>query len=96
MARRRIAFRIVIAALGFFWFLPAAHADEVTPNERVTSKLKVRAEAKSSADVVGYLKPGDKADLVKTVGAWREIKFQTTTGYVSSSFTTVVTIGPAE
>jgi endonuclease G len=53
----------------------------------------VRADTASDAEVVGYLKPGEKAELVKTVGAWREIKLTDTTGFVPSSYTTVVPDG---
>ena len=79
----------MIAALAFFCFIPLALADQVTPSERVTTQLRVRADAASDAEVVGYLKPGEKAELVKTMGAWRKIKLTDTTGYVSTSYTTV-------
>lgn len=68
----------------------AAWADQVTPNDRVTTRLRVRAEASSDAEIVGYLKPGDQVPLVKTSGAWREVQLPDTTGYVASSYTTVV------
>jgi competence protein ComEC len=86
---------MVIAALGFFCFLPAALADQVTPNERVTTRLRVRAEASSDAEVVGYLNPGEKAELVKTIGAWREVKATTWAGFVPSGYTSVISDKPA-
>jgi len=71
----------------------AAWAEQVTPNDRVTSRLRVRSEAKSDGGLVGYLKPGETAELVKTMGGWREIKFAGSTGYVASTYTTVVPDG---
>jgi hypothetical protein len=41
------------------------------------------------------LKPGEKADLLRTMGAWREVKAATWTGYVPSGYTTVIPDGPA-
>ena len=74
----------------------AAWADQVTPNDRVSSRLLVRSEAKSDAEIVGYLKTHDKVPLIKTTGAWREVKLPDTTGFVASSYSTVIPDGIPE
>ncbi len=93
MVPSRWTFRTLVAALAFFSFVAPALADQVTPNELVKTRLRAKDQPSSEGNVVGYLKPGEKADLLRTTGAWREVKAATWTGYVPSGYTTV-RIGP--
>jgi len=79
----------LVATLAFFFFAPA-FADQVTPSERVKTRLRAKDQPGPEGNVVGYLKPGEKADLLRTTGAWREVKAATWTGYVPSGYTTVI------
>jgi competence protein ComEC len=85
----------LVAALAFLFLVPAAFGDQVTPNERVKTRLRAKDQLGPEGNVVGYLKPGDKAVLVRTTGAWREVKAATWTGYVPSGYTTVIPDEPA-
>ena len=88
LLRRQYLPTLLVSALLFA--ASAAYADQVTPNDRVTTRLRVRAEANTDAEVIGYLKPGDKVPLVKTSGAWREVQMPNRTGFVASSYSKVV------
>ena len=90
MVPSRRTLRTLVATLAFFFFVAPALADQVTPNGRVKTKLRAKDQPGPEGNVVGYLKPGDKAVLVRTTGAWREVKAGTWTGYVPSGYTTVI------
>ncbi len=71
---------------------PQIWADLVTPNDRVTSRLVVRADSNSSSTIRGYLYPGDTAQLDGSVPYWYEIKLDDgTPGFVSKGYASVVT-----
>jgi hypothetical protein len=95
MALRLRTYPIWTAVLGFSCFLCPTFAAQVAPNDRVTSKLRVRAEAASHAEVIVYLKLGDSAELVKTVGGWRKTRLPNTTGYLFSAYAKVVPDNPS-
>ena len=67
-----------------------AFAEQVTPNERVTTRLRVRTEPNTHAEAVGYLAPGELAPYVRTAGGWREITFASHPAYVATSYTRIV------
>jgi hypothetical protein len=67
-----------------------ARADQVTPSDRVHSRLGVHETASSDADLRGFLLPGDRVPLVETNGPWRQILFQGQPGFVASSYSRVV------
>ena len=94
MVPSRRTIRTLVAALAFFSFVAPALADQVTPNERVKTRLRAKDQPGPEGNVVGYLKPGENAVLVRTTGAWREVKAGTWTGYVPSGYTTVIPDGP--
>lgn len=94
--RRPRAFRFLIAALAFGCFVPLANAEQVTPSNRVVTRLRARDQPNAKGEVIGYLKPGDKAELVKTTGAWREVKAASWTGFVPVGYTVVIPDEPAE
>jgi len=90
MVPSRRILRTLVATLAFLFFVAPALADQVTPSERVKTRLRAKDQPGPEGNVVGYLKPGEKADLLRTTGAWREVKAATWTGYVPSGYTTVI------
>jgi Predicted hydrolase (metallo-beta-lactamase superfamily) len=94
MVPSRWTFRTLVATLAFLFFVAPALADQVTPNGRVKTKLRAKDQPGPEGNVVGYLKPGENAVLVRTTGAWREVKAPTWTGYVPSGYTMVIPDGP--
>jgi hypothetical protein len=52
----------LVAALAFFFLVPAALGDQVTPSERVKTRLRAKDQPGPEGNVVGYLKPGEKAE----------------------------------
>lgn len=69
---------------------PALAAPEVSPSERVTRNVVVRAQPGGDAAMVGGLFPGDEAELLGEVPGWYQIRLDDgRTGYVSKSWTVV-------
>jgi hypothetical protein len=62
MVPSRRILRALVAALAFSFLVPAALADQVTPNGRVKTKLRAKDQPGPEGNVVGYLKPGEKAE----------------------------------
>ena len=68
-----------------------AYADQVTPSERVKSRLNVRAKAVAGSRVVGALRPGDLVPLVTALDGWYEVQLEEgVTGFVSAGYTELV------
>jgi hypothetical protein len=82
--------RTAVLAFVLFAAPSLARADQVSPSDRVHSRLAVHEAAASNADVRGYLLPGDRVPLVETKGPWRQIVFQGQAGFVASSYSRVV------
>jgi len=77
-----------------------ALADDVTPNDRVETRLRVRMEPNTdiTTPVIGFLEPGQTAELIDdTVSYWYEIRLDSgTSGYVSKAYSRVIPdVGPA-
>lgn len=83
-----------IVAIAVFCFLHATRpwADTVTPNDRVSSGLNVRAEATASSSLVGRLEVGQHADLVGQIPYWYNVQLSDgSLGWVSKGYSHVVT-----
>jgi hypothetical protein len=52
----------LVAALALFFLVAPALADQVTTNGRVKTKLRAKDQPGPEGNVVGYLKPGEKAE----------------------------------
>lgn len=75
-----------------------AWADRVVPSNRVESQLRVRAQPNSSSPTVGYLEPGDSAQLDDRIPHWYGITLDNgTRGYVSKAWSQVIadSVAPA-
>ncbi|NHC41743.1 SpoIID/LytB domain-containing protein [Bacillus sp. MM2020_1] len=58
-----------------------------TKTGKVTaSRLNVRATASTKSKVIGTLKKNQSVTIVSTNGSWKKIKYDKTTGYVSSKY----------
>ncbi|MFC1626423.1 SH3 domain-containing protein [Pseudomonadota bacterium] len=67
-------------------------AETVTPSDRVTTSLKVRAEPSTSSQEVGRLRLGESADLIESVPHWYHVKLSDDTeGYVYKSWSKLLT-----
>ena len=95
IVRRHRTFRTLIAALALLCLVPTSLAEQVTPSGRVVTRLRARDQPNSKGEVIGYLKPGENAELVKTTGAWREVKAGTWSGFMPSGYTVVLPDEPA-
>ena len=91
-------FRISLLAL-LSLSVASALADEVTPNDRVESRLRVRASpsADPSTPIVAFLEPGERAELLDDVPYWWQIRTSAgTEGFVSKGYARVIpAVGPA-
>lgn len=68
-------------------FIQHTLADTVVPSDRITSSLKVRAEASASSDTVGRLYKGESAQYLDSVPHWYHISLSNgTKGYVHKSW----------
>jgi competence protein ComEC len=65
-----------------------AHALTITPSDRVSVSLNLRAQPSSSSRVVGVLRPGDTAEVIDDqVPRWYRVRLSDQTeGYVSKSW----------
>lgn len=74
-------------------------ADEVAPNDRVETRLRVRAapDADDTTPVVAFLEPGETAELLDDVPYWWQITTDDgIEGFVSKGFSRVIPdVGPA-
>ena len=85
-------FRISLLAL-LFLSVASALADEVTPNDRVETRLRVRAapSADAATPIVAFLAPGENAELVDDVPYWWQIRTSAgTEGFVSKGYSRVI------
>ncbi len=75
-------------------FLPSfARAERVTPSERVTGSVKVKAAPRSgsSVSIVGRMRPGDSALLLDKVPYYYHIRLDNNVeGYVSKAWTSLI------
>lgn len=69
---------------------PASAQGEVTPSERVTRNVVVRAGPSTSSARLGALQPGDEAELIGEVPGWYQVRLQDgRVGFVSKTWTVV-------
>lgn len=69
----------------------AAHAEDITPLEHVTTRLNVRAQPSTDSAIVGKLAPDETAPLVNSTARWYRIRLDDGThGYVSKAWSEVV------
>jgi len=89
MSRRPLA--VVAVALMLAGLSAPSAADQVTPAERVKSRLNVRAKAVAGSRVVGKLSRGELAPVVATHEGWYEVKLSDdVTGFVSAGYVELV------
>ena len=85
-----MAFSIGLTAFASFLPTQTAYAMEQnvkTAKYTVTADgLNVRAQANTTAKVLGILKKGSKVDVVKVEGKWATIAYEKNVGYVSVDF----------
>jgi len=79
-------------------FGSSAIADDVTPNDRVETRLRVRADPNGDGMVVGHLELGETAALTGDVPYWYAIRLDDgTPGFVSKAYARVIPdVGPAQ
>lgn len=83
--------RMVIMAL----YVMTAHAEDITPSERVTTRLNVREEPSTDSTIVGNLAPGETAILIDSAVRWYQVRLDDgTLGYVSKAWSVVVVTAP--
>lgn len=66
----------------------------VVPSERITTRLRVRADWKDSSQIIGYILPGDSAELIEDLPRWRKVRLSDgNIGFVSKSYSDTVRRG---
>lgn len=75
----------------------AAKADTVTPSDRVETRLRVRETASTDSAIVGFLDPGESAELSESVPRWYKIQLSDgTIGFVSKGWSNVIPASSAQ
>jgi hypothetical protein len=95
--RRQMRRTTVLGVVLAFWlpFPLAAVADVVVPSERVESRVVVREQSTRESRDVGSLRPGERAAWLGKLGPWHLVRLEDgTRGYVSASWTRVITEPP--
>lgn len=87
---RRLLF-LSITFLGVLIPLTAAAQDEqVIPSDRVTTFVYIRSAPDADSMESGRLRPGESAELIRSVPRWYEVRLSSgVTGFVSKSWTKV-------
>lgn len=63
-------------------------ADSVVPRGRVVNGVNVRQQASSDSPIVGFLRPGESLEFIKSVPRWYKVRVgPAEAGFVSKSFT---------
>lgn len=79
--------RVLIVAL----CVTAVHAEDVTPSDRVTTRLNVREEPSTDSAIIGKLAPGETASLIDSAARWYHVRLDDgTPGYVSKAWSEVM------
>lgn len=92
--RHRVGFLSAFCAIALALTASAA-GEQVTPSERVTKWVNVRAEGTTGSEVTGRLEPGESAVLLESLNHWHRVQLADgTKGFVSRAWT-VVTAGMA-
>lgn len=87
MTNRRRPLWVLFLAL----CVTVVHAEDVTPSDRVTSRLNVREEPSTDSLIVGKLEPGETATLVDSAARWYRVRLDNgALGYVSKAWSEVV------
>jgi competence protein ComEC len=85
-----IAIRRIIVCLGLIVHSPASAQDLVTPSDRVSTHVNVRATADVTAVEIAQLAIGAALPLVRRVPGWHEVQLANgQSGFVSKAWTTV-------
>ena len=88
---QRKLFSILLLFLNIFFIPLALHADQITPNDRVTTHVNVRAQPNTQSDIVGALSVNETATLLNSAPYWYQIRLAAgTMGYVSKAWTRLI------
>lgn len=69
----------------------AIHAEDVTPSDRVTTRLNVREHPTTDSAIVGKIVPGETATLIDSTTRWYQVRLDDgTPGYVSKAWSVVL------
>ncbi len=86
-----ILIRIILLFFIAIFSTSLTYSDTVTPSDRVTNSLSIRADPNSNSNKIGKLYPGQKAELIGQSGAYYRIKTeQGIEGYVAKSWSTLI------
>ena len=76
----------LLVSLAILVSLPALGDTDYVETRNVSSRLRVRAEANTDAQIIGWLYPGDSARLIHNeTPFYRHISFKGQPGFVSKS-----------
>jgi len=90
-------FRLSLASLllGLLLIPVATLARDITPSDRVTSRVNVRAGASTDQPIVGKLQPGETAELLESFPRWDKVRLENgVEGFVSKAWTVEVAPSP--
>lgn len=80
--------RALLVCVAFVLASPAAAQDRITPSDRVTTHVRIRAAAGETATEIGQLHIGEGLPLVRSLPRWYEVRLsESQTGFVSKSWT---------
>ncbi len=61
--------------------------DRVTPSDRVSTRLNVRAQPDAGSNVIGSLQPGQSAELLESIPNWYRVRLQNSQeGFVNKAW----------
>jgi competence protein ComEC len=84
------AIRLTVVCLGLIVCSPASAQDVVTPSDRVSTQVNVRATADVTAAEIAQLTIGAALPLIRSVPGWYEVQLADgRSGFVSKAWTTV-------
>jgi competence protein ComEC len=89
--------RSFFAAAGLIVLASAAYAEQVTPDERVQTRVIIRHDPSTESSIVGRLLVGQSLELARDLPGWYEVRLPDgTLGYVSKAWTRPVGVGQPE
>ena len=89
--------RLATLAVGALFLSSQAIAEQVTPDDRVKSRVVIRQSATTASPKISELKIGQSVELISEQSDWYEIRLQDgTTGFVSKAWTNTTEIGVPE
>ena len=85
----KIAIPLVLSVFAY----STVSATQVTPSDAVMHNVNVRSAPSSDSHIIAKLLPGEKAELLNTVGGWYEVRLSDgKTGFVSKSWTRILEV----